>query len=966
MPEITTAKDVRQAFIDFFVGKQHTYWHSSSVVPLDDPTLLFTNAGMNQYKPIFLGTVAPNSDMSRLVRAVNSQKCIRAGGKHNDLDDVGKDVYHHTFFEMLGTWSFGDYFKKEAAAWAWEFLTSYLGLDKDRLYVTYFGGKEELGLKPDEECRDIWLGLGLPAHRVIPFPMKENFWEMGETGPCGPCTEIHFDRIGNRDASALVNQDDPDVLEIWNLVFIQFNREQDGSLTSLPRKHIDTGMGFERLVSVCQNKRSNYDTDVFVPIFSAIERGTNSRPYTGKIGADDKDKMDMAYRVVADHIRTLVIALSDGGRPDNVGRGYVLRRILRRAIRYSSEKLNAKPGFLSSLVPQVIELLGDAFPEVKKDPQSVMHIIDEEETQFLRTLIRGRRLLERTIAQMGDSKTLPGETAWRLYDTYGFPIDLTQLMADERDLAVDMVGYEEAKKRSHLLSQAQSAVGIAKLDLDVHAIGALKDRGVPVTDERPKYDYKSTQDGQPADDRYHFAACSGTILALRVEKGFVEDVHGGECGIILDRSNFYAEQGGQIFDEGYMTLANNEEVEFQVTNVQVRGGYIIHTGKLDGALKVGDKLNLFIDETRRKLIMNNHTGTHILNFALRKVLAGKEADQRGSLVAPDRLRFDFACNAAMTIPEVKETEAITQQVVQKNEEVYAKYASLADAKHIQGLRAIFDETYPDPVRIISVGVPVDELLLKPNDGLGFNTSVEFCGGTHLLRSGHIGDFVIVSEEAIAKGIRRIVALTGPEARNAIQRSDAFQAKVDHVKQTLKSGQYVHKTLLKELNDAAEEVAQAVIPAWRKDALRTELNTAKKEIDSLDKAAKAAKAALVNEKAKEIVERDPGQKIFVLQLDAGGNAKALDGAVKVMRQVAPDAAILLFTVDEDEGKVLVLASVTDGIVAKGLKASEWIQQVSVAINGKGGGKDLNAQAVGTNVRGVAEGLELAKKFAEGKL
>nr|CAH7769515.1 unnamed protein product [Callosobruchus chinensis] len=411
---------------------------------------------MNQFKPIFLGTVDPNSDLSKLTRAVNSQKCIRAGGKHNDLDDVGKDVYHHTFFEMMGNWSFGDYFKKEICTWAWEFLTVLLKLPKDRLYVTYF--------EPDTECKQIWLDLGVPPTHVLPGSMKDNFWEMGETGPCGPCSELHFDRIGDREVPHLVNADDPDVLEIWNLVFIQFNREFDGSLKPLPKKHIDCGLGLERLVSIMQNKRSNYDTDLFTPIFDAIQNGTGAPPYQGRVGNEDIDGVDMAYRVLADHARTLTIALSDGGIPDNTGRGYVLRRILRRAVRYATEKLNAKPGFFSTLVNTVVDILGDIFPEVRKNPQGVIDIINEEEDQFLKTLIRGRNLLNRTISKLGSSKVLPGDVAWRLYDTYGFPIDLTCLMAEEKSLSVDMMKYEEARKQAHLISQVIAVYTYHKLN----------------------------------------------------------------------------------------------------------------------------------------------------------------------------------------------------------------------------------------------------------------------------------------------------------------------------------------------------------------------------------------------------------------------------------------------------------------------------------------------------------------------
>jgi alanyl-tRNA synthetase len=363
---------------------------------------------MNQYKAIFLGTVDPNSEMARWSRAVNSQKCIRAGGKHNDLDDVGKDVYHHTFFEMLGNWSFGDFFKKEAIAMAWDLLTNVFKLPENRLYVTYFGGLPEAGLEPDEEARQLWLSIGLPEDRVLPFGMKDNFWEMGEVGPCGPCSEIHFDRIGGRNAAHLVNEDDPDVLEIWNLVFIQFNRESDGSLKKLPKQHVDTGMGLERIVSVIQGKLSNYDTDLFIPLFEAIQKATGCRPYQGKVGVDDSDGIDMAYRVLADHARTLTVALADGGRPDSTGRGYVLRRILRRAVRFSSEKLNGQPGMFGSLVEVVIKILGGAFPEIGKDPQEIIDIINEEEEQFLKTLARGRRLFERTIIKLTDT-VVPGK-----------------------------------------------------------------------------------------------------------------------------------------------------------------------------------------------------------------------------------------------------------------------------------------------------------------------------------------------------------------------------------------------------------------------------------------------------------------------------------------------------------------------------------------------------------------------------
>lgn len=666
-------------------------------------------------------------------------RCIRAGGKHNDLDDVGKDVYHHTFFEMLGNWSFGDYFKKEIAHYAWDFLTNVMALPKDRLYVTYFGGHAEAGLEPDLECKQYWLDLGVKPEHVIPGSMKDNFWEMGETGPCGPCSELHYDRIGNRSVPELVNQDDPDVLEIWNLVFIQYNRENDGTLRTLPRQHVDTGCGFERLVSVIQDKRSNYDTDLFVPIFGAIQKGTAAPAYQGRVGSDDTDGVDMAYRVLADHARTLTIALSDGGYPDNVGRGYVLRRILRRAVRYATEKLNAKPGFFAGLVHTVVALLGDAFPEVTKDPQHVIDIINEEEQQFLKTLNRGRNLLNRTIERLGGSTEIPGDVAWRLYDTYGFPIDLTVLMAEEKGLTIDMAAYEKAKEKSYILSQGKTGGQADTINLDVHAISELQGKGLPPTNDSLKYRYTSLAE---KDTEYKFETCKGSIVAIvNSEKKFVDTVQSGEhCGLVLDQTNFYAESGGQIFDQGVLTKVDAEENEFIVNSVFNRGGYILHIGIVEGTLSIGDKLNLQFDVVRRRLTMNNHSATHLLNHCLLSVVG--DSDQKGSLVVPEKLRFDFSSKGGLTVDQIAKIESKAQSVVSNNCKIYAKQSQLAMAKKIRGLRSMFDEVYPDPVRVISFGIAVDELEANPEGVAGSETSVEFCGGTHLQQSGHIGDFVI--------------------------------------------------------------------------------------------------------------------------------------------------------------------------------------------------------------------------------
>ncbi|KAG7205581.1 hypothetical protein KM043_007552 [Ampulex compressa] len=938
MASLMNAKEIRQAYIDFFKNKGHKYVHSSSTIPHDDPTLLFTNAGMNQFKPIFLGTVDPNSDMAKWVRVVNSQKCIRAGGKHNDLDDVGKDVYHHTFFEMMGNWSFGDYFKKEICSWAWQFLTDTLNLPAERLYVTYFGGDEKNGLAPDEECKEIWLSLGVPSNHVLPGSMKDNFWEMGETGPCGPCSELHYDRIGNREAAHLVNMDDPDVLEIWNLVFIQYNRELDGILRPLPKKHIDCGLGLERLVSVIQNKRANYDTDLFMPLFEAIQKATNAPTYEGKVGADDKDGIDMAYRVLADHARTITIALADGGVPDNTGRGYVLRRILRRAVRYATEKLNAKPGVFGSLVNVVVELLGDVFPELTVDPQGIIDIINEEESQFLKTLCRGRNLLNRTITKLESSNVLPGDVAWRLYDTYGFPVDLTQLMSEEKGLKVDMVGYEEAKKQAQIISQNKAGGVDDQINLDVHAITELQNNGIKPTNDLPKYNYAAKTLNGTTD--YEFTPCTGKIIALRRAKTFVDEVSSGEeVGILLDQTNFYAEQGGQIYDEGFLVKVDDEGTEVCVKNVQVRGGYVLHIGTVgQGLLKKGDMVHTNIDVERRKLIMRNHTATHVLNYALRKVL-GTDADQKGSLVAPDRLRFDFTNKGAMTIAQVKSTEELVNEVVHENKKIFAKESNLALAKTIQGLRAMFEETYPDPVRIVSVGIPVEDLEKDPLSPAATKTSVEFCGGTHLHYTGYMENFVLTSEEAIAKGIRRIVALTGPEALKALKKTAILQNHLEQLQSTIatdKSGVNA-KEYVKKIVELTEDVSQAMISSWQKDKMRTMLKELKKSLDDKERAAKAAIANKVVEVAQQIIQTKIGCTVLVEVLEAFSNTKALDSALKKIRALSPETSALLVSVDYENKKIFVLSAVPKSAIDKGLKANEWIQEIVPLLQGRGGGK-----------------------------
>jgi alanyl-tRNA synthetase len=683
-----TANEVRQQFLDFFAERDHTVVPSGPVVPLNDPTLLFTNAGMNQFKAIFLGTVDPSSHFAKLKRAVDTQKCIRAGGKHNDLDDVGKDSYHHTYFEMLGNWSFGDYFKKEAIGWSWELLTKVYGLEPDRLYVTYFEGDASLGLEPDVEARDLWKSVGVADDHILKGNAKDNFWEMGDQGPCGPCSEVHYDRIGGRNAASLVNQDDPDVLEIWNNVFIQYNREADKSLKPLPNKHVDTGMGFERLLSILQDKRSNYDTDLFMPLFARIQELTGARAYTGKFGKEDEDGVDTAYRVLADHVRMTVIAISDGGFPENVGRGYVVRRVIRRAVRYARRYLNVEPGnLLGSVAVTLIEMIGHVFPAVEQKKDEIIRTLNEEELAFGKTLDRGEVMFEKFAKQTESegSKKLSGSNVWLLYESYGFPVDLTQIMADERGLEIDQEEVKVAQEKAREASKGQKATAEATVKLDVHALGELEKTGVPRTDDK----YKFGRDDIRAQ-----------VKAIYYDKNFPTSTESvakdQQVGVLLDKTTFYAEQGGQVGDSGRLLI--DGEAELNVVDTQVFNGYVLHIGYISyGKLSVGDTVICDYDELRRDRIRRNHTGTHSLNLSLREFL-GTDIHQKGSMVAAEKLRFDFSHNSAVTDAQLEKIEKKIKEDIGASLPVYAKDVPLAEAQQIEGVRAVFGETYPDPVR----------------------------------------------------------------------------------------------------------------------------------------------------------------------------------------------------------------------------------------------------------------------------
>uniref|UniRef100_A0A6Q2WWI2 Alanine--tRNA ligase n=1 Tax=Esox lucius TaxID=8010 RepID=A0A6Q2WWI2_ESOLU len=777
-----SSKQVRKTFTDFFHELyQHRIVKSSPVRPRGDTSLLFVNAGMNQFKPIFLGAADPRSEMVTYRRVVNSQKCVRAGGKHNDLEDVGRDVYHHTFFEMLGNWSFGDYFKEEACGMAWRLLTEEYRIPPERLYVSYFAGDAISGLPADEETRHIWLSIGVPADHLLPFGMRDNFWEMGETGPCGPCTEIHYDHIGGRNAALLVNADSPDVVEIWNLVFMQYNREADHSLRSLPHFSVDTGMGLERLVSVLQGQRSNYDTDLFTPLLSAIQQVCLAFVYRGRTGEADVGKVDMAYRVVADHVRTLSVCIADGVYPGMSGADTVFAII--------------------------------------------MDVINENEAQFLSSLKQGRRVIDRTLQRLeGSNSVFPAPVAWSLHRNLGFPLDLIGLMLEEKGMCIDQQSIDELASANEK-RQTQSSGRETLFHLDLHTLAQLQADKVPQTDDFLKYHYSLGPD-----DKYVFQPCHATVQALYCGQALVSEVAEGQrCGVVLDRTCFYAEQGGQSHDQGYFIKDGLQDVMYPVEAVHLAGGYVVHQVTTADVLTKGDQVQLYVDEAQRLACMVKHTATHILNFALRQHL-GPSVEQRGSHVAADRLRFDFSVKVHTT--QLQEIEKSIRNIITEDSAVYIEEVSLARVKDIPGLRTV-EEVYPDPVRVVSVAVPISDLFVSQTVR---PTSVELCCGTHLRRTGEIGDLVIVSERQMVKGISRIIAVTGDDARQAQEAGQALAQEVESLMARLAAvtSPCLASTyrLAKEVGVLTDAVDCTPIPQWQRRELQTHLKSLQRTTNTI--------------------------------------------------------------------------------------------------------------------------------------
>ena len=874
-----TSKEIRQKFLDFFASKGHTVVPSAPMVVKNDPTLMFTNAGMNQFKDIFLGNAtAPYR------RATDSQKCLRVSGKHNDLEEVGHDTYHHTMFEMLGNWSFGDYFKKEAIDWAWELLTEVYKIDPKLLYATVFEGSEEDGTTMDEEARLAWL-KHLPEDHILLGNKHDNFWEMGDTGPCGPCSEIHIDiRTPEEKAASglsgreLVNKSDPHVIEIWNLVFMQYQRMADGHLESLPAHNIDTGMGFERLCCALQGKESNYDTDVFSGLISKIAEISGHR-------YGENSQADVAMRVIADHIRAISFSIADGQLPSNVKAGYVIRRILRRAVRYGYTFLGLNEPFLCRLVQQLVDDMGEAYPEIAKQQKFIENVIREEELAFLRTLDRGIKLMDECIARAGESKVISGTDAFKLYDTYGFPIDLTELIAGENGCAVDLEGFKvELQKQK---DRARNATANTFGDWAIYHSG----EDVEFTG----YDTTRTEG------------------ALLLKQRTVVQKNKEMLQLVFDRTPFYGEMGGEVGDTGYIISADGERV--RILNTIKENNLTIHIAERL-PLNCEGEFTLVVDEDRRRKIAANHSCTHLLDRALKEVL-GDHVEQKGSYVCDTSFRFDFSHFEKLSDEQIAKVEARVNQLIRDNLPLQEKRdATMAEAREM-GAIALFGEKYGDRVRVVK-----------------FGPSVELCGGCHTSATGNIGFFKILSESAIAAGIRRIEAVTG----------EAAEAYVYGMQELLKTA----RSFFNNVPDLAGAIRHLV----------EDNATFKKQAEEFAKQKAADLAKLLASKAKEV----DGIRLIVAShvSENGGDPTMLRNAALALQKELSNTA--LAAAFESDGKPQLLLMYSDDLVAKGHNAGKEIREAAKFILGGGGGQPGLASAGGKKLEGLKDALDALIKAA----
>ena len=867
-----TSKEIRQKYLDFFASKGHTVVPSAPMVIKNDPTLMFTNAGMNQFKDIFLGNSAP-----KFPRATDAQKCLRVSGKHNDLEAVGHDGRHHTMFEMLGNWSFGDYFKDEAIDWAWELLTEVYKIDASILYATVFQGDEADGTTLDQDARRAWL-RHLPEDHILLGNKHDNFWEMGDTGPCGPCSEIHIDLRSKEErakvpGASLVNADNDEVIEIWNLVFMQYNRMADGHLRPLPAKSIDTGMGFERLCMIMQGKKSNYETDVFSGLIGKVEAFSGHKYAEG-------GNVEVAMRVIADHVRAIAFSIADGQLPSNVKAGYVIRRILRRAVRYGYTFLGFSEPFLCRLIPQLVADMGEAYPELKAQQKLVSSVIKEEENAFLRTLDRGIRMLEDNMAKNTATKTVAGTDAFVLYDTYGFPIDLTQLIAAEKGYKVDLDGFnvELQKQKERARNATANEFG----------------------------DWMVFKEADVVFEGYDTLRVNGAHL---LKQRTVKQKNKEYFQLVFDRTPFYAEMGGQVGDTGFIEGENGERI--QILNTVKENNLTIHLAERLPSRST-QAFTLVVDNSRRRHIQNNHTCTHLLHQALRVVL-GTHVEQKGSFVGPDYFRFDFSHFQKMTDQELENVETRVNQLIRSDFPLIEKRDATMEEARKMGAMALFGEKYGDVVRVVR-----------------FGDSVELCGGTHTSSTGTIGLFKIVSESAVAAGVRRIEAITGGVAVESIHQMEGL----------LKN--------LKGLMNNAPDLQGAI------EKLVQENADARKQLEAVA----AEKAAALADKL--LAEAEDHNGIRVARFESSLDPQQVRNVALLLQKKAQN--LVLAGAYAFDGKPNLVLMYSNDLVAKGKNAGKDIREAAKFIQGGGGGQPGLATAGGKNPDGLKQALDTLVSIA----
>jgi alanyl-tRNA synthetase len=870
------SNELRQLFFDFFRSKEHKIVPSAPMIVKNDPTLMFTNAGMNQFKDIFLG-----NQPAVWKRVANSQKCLRVSGKHNDLEEVGHDTYHHTMFEMLGNWSFGDYFKKEAIEWAWELLSKRLGIPEDRLYATIFEGSPEENVSRDDEAYGYWAKcFSSPEGKIIEGSKKDNFWEMGETGPCGPCSEIHVDirddeerkKIPGRE---LINKGHPQVIEIWNLVFIQYNRKADGSLEQLPARHVDTGMGFERLCMVVQGVKSNYETDIFQDIIKEISSITAK-----KYGVNET--WDIALRVIADHLRAVSFSVADGQLPSNNKAGYVIRRILRRAVRYGYTSLGMEEPFIYRLVPVLVKTMGDQYPELKAQKEHIEKVILEEETSFLKTLGKGLKMMEKTIAELRseNKNVMPGKSAFEMYDTFGFPVDLTQLILRENKMELDIAGFEAEMNKQKGRSREDASVEAADWTI-------LKDSEATVFTG-----YNNTED-------------EVSITKYRTVKTKGKDI----VQLVFDKTPFYAESGGQVGDSGVL-ISDNEKIK--ILDTVKENNLIIHIADRIPS-ESSSRFRAVIDTEKRQLTANNHTATHLLHLALRRVL-GSHVEQKGSLVNSDRLRFDFSHFSKPTKEDLQKIEEIVNKMIREDHQSNILENMSVDEAKSMGAMALFGEKYGDKVRVVK-----------------FGESIELCGGTHVSSTGKIGILKIVSEGAIAAGIRRIEALTADKAEEYINE------KLDLVEEIT--------SMLKTTGNIKDSVEKLI----------SENTVLKKSIEKLQTL--SAQASLKDLIEKKTVVNGMG---FISGKIEGASPDTLKNVVWQVKDNLENTVLVVGS--ENEGKANLLVFVSDDILKTSkVNAAIIVKNIASEIKGGGGGQPFLATAGGKNPAGIDSAIMKAAEL-----